>query len=59
MCGVPGLVMRDDLDTSDSAGYADQISRPVVFIVCVFVCLGFWSFAYGIYRELVAAGVLP
>lgn len=51
--------MRDDLDTDESAGFADQINRPVAFIVCVFICLGFWSLAYGVYRELVAAGVLP
>ena len=51
--------MRDNTDQQDSAGYSDQISRPLVFIVCVFICLGFWSFAYSVYRELVAAGVLP
>lgn len=51
--------MFGDTDNDDSAGYADQISRPVVFIVCVFICLGFWAFAYGLYLELSAAGVLP
>jgi hypothetical protein len=50
---------NNDPREHDSAGFADQAPPSLVAIVLALLLAGFWTAAYRIYLELVAAGVLP